>query len=170
MVQSHFALGRFQTLLDRPAPPSHGDERLEQRARGCEGEIVGKLLRVSAGVWGRPRAADQQRLLKARLLGRHQSDEGPVVQARALRPVARAELPPLLRCYRVQGNLLGGQVIVGRPPGQVDAVVAGDGQYIGLPARLQPVPQGAAAPIDGVARYPRRWQLGGRQPHEHAPG
>src|SRR5260221_6066731 len=100
------------------------------------------------------RAADQQRLLKAGLLGGQQAYQRPVIEARALGPIARREPLPLLARHGVLRDLLGRQVIVRAAPGQINAVIASDRQYVGLPPLLEPAAQGTAAPLDPVTGHP----------------
>jgi hypothetical protein len=52
--------------------------------------------------------------------------------ANALRAVARAAPLPLRGGHRVAGDLVDRQVVVGAAPGQVHAVVAGQGEHVGL--------------------------------------
>lgn len=151
MVQAGLVLGGLEALLDRPP----GARDLHEAA---EGGRVRRMAEVEGQLGGaRDAPADQQRGLRP---GR--GDQGPVVAALALGPVAAAEpLPGPLRKLRGQGV---GPAAARRSRQDVSA---GDGQDVGDALFFQVSAQRAVVAVGLVSRYPSERDPGRDRPFDH---
>jgi len=148
MVETQIALGALEAFLDRPAKAGRAGEFGERGPFGREHQII------SAFVWLRAVAPDQQPALEA-LLGRPgQRHPRPVVEPQALRSLAGGEPRPALG-----GQVRGGASRIGvdeplslRP--QSHRLVRADRQHIGLAALLQHAAQTIVAAIKRVRQHP----------------
>ena len=135
--------------LDRPARARNPHEIAERCPRGRMREIEGPLVRIGK------RAAHEKRALEA---GRRAAigQAGPVVQARSLGALARAQALPDRRGVLGQRLDLIGIPVCHRAHGQ--ALARGHGQHVADLVCLRPTADGVVGPIHAVARNPGKRQ------------
>jgi len=130
-VQPDLLLGRFEALLDRPAPAGDPGQRLQAGGGWAEHDVVRHLVGLGE------LAAHQQPVVPWGLLQAEQPEPRPVVQTLALRSGPGTQAAPALQGF-------GRRQILGRhrPPGQRPQRRL-DRQHMGSVVLLQPEAQPA---------------------------
>lgn len=162
--EPEFGLGRLERVLDAPTPSFDADQGLDQRAGWAPGREVGPLAIAQA-------AADQEPLRPrpGLVIGGPievgQFTKGPVVQPRALRPMARRQARPGRGSQAIRDRVGGSNHRRLAGPG-LERVITLNPEHVTI-ARPPQRHLDVADPVYGVARHPGKRHAGGKRPFNH---